>query len=154
MKKIQLTQGYVALVDDEDYELLNKFTWRVLKTARTEYAIRSDGVKMHRFILNLKASDPCYSRCVDHKNGNGLYNLKENLREVSRKENASNRKLAVNNKTGKTGVRWYAQRKSWRAYGYEKGKLLNLYHGKEYQEAVNAREQWEKKRGSSNHSIT
>ena len=29
-KEIPLTQGYVALVDDEDYERVNKFKWHAL----------------------------------------------------------------------------------------------------------------------------
>jgi hypothetical protein len=31
MRKIPLTQGYVALVDDEDYERVSQFNWSAQK---------------------------------------------------------------------------------------------------------------------------
>ena len=39
-KIIPLTQGKVAIVDDEDYEYLNQFKWYADKNTNTFYAAR------------------------------------------------------------------------------------------------------------------
>lgn len=40
MKEIPLTQGKVALVDDDDFEWLSQFKWYAVKFGRTFYAVR------------------------------------------------------------------------------------------------------------------
>lgn len=109
MKKIPLSQGLFALVDD-DFELIHK--WHVSRARYTAYAIRRDKknhVLMHREIMGFPDS------FVDHINGNGLDNRKENLRLVTHAENMRNRRVQANNKSGFRGVHqkkdgfWYAQ---------------------------------------------
>lgn len=83
-KTIQLTQGQVAIVDDEDYEYLNQWKWCVIKTGRKTkviFAYRIDksggkpvGILMHRLIAN--APSDLYVR---HNNGDRLDNRRENL---------------------------------------------------------------------------
>lgn len=96
MKRIKLTQGKYALVDDEDYEWINTFNWHAsLESRGTKYyAVRwesRDGrrykIRMHRFVLGLPPGllDP--ERVVDHKNHNPLDNQKENLEIVTQEEN-------------------------------------------------------------------
>jgi len=90
MKEIQLTRGMVALVDDEDYEYLNKWHWYVYKGYSTFYAlskIKHKDLKMHRIIMNCPKDMQ-----VDHKDGNGLNNQKGNLRICTNAQNQANRK--------------------------------------------------------------
>jgi len=53
MKEIALTQGKVALVDDEDYDSVNQYKWHARKAKRTYYAKRKNYEEMHRFIINV-----------------------------------------------------------------------------------------------------
>lgn len=78
-----LTQGYKAIVDDEDVMKVILFDWHVFKCDNTNYARRSNAygiILMHRLLLNL--TDPKFD--ADHINHNGLDNRKENLRIVTR----------------------------------------------------------------------
>jgi hypothetical protein len=110
MKKIPLTQGKFALIDDRDYVRVSKFKWCALLRGRTWYASRRSGRSsqyLHRFILNEPAS------WVDHKNGNGLDNRRRNLRPATCSQSSINRLKFCSNTSGQTGVD--KDRGSWRA---------------------------------------
>ncbi|MBK8396100.1 MAG: hypothetical protein IPL26_13195 [Leptospiraceae bacterium] len=92
MKKIKLTQGKYALVDNEDYERLSEIKWAAEKCSKSEnYYARNRrlNIKMHRLIMGLDASSPLV---VDHVRHNTLDNRKEFLRVCTRAENNRNRK--------------------------------------------------------------
>lgn len=95
--------GKRAIIDDEDFERVSKFSWYVLdnnKKGKSFYAVKWDQPKLlHRFVLNLV--DP--TQHVDHKNGNGLDCRKNNLRFATRQQNSFNRRF-TKNKTGYMGV--------------------------------------------------
>jgi dTMP kinase len=87
MKEIELTQGKVALVDDDDFEELNQFKWHVKKDHnRAFYAARVTPrpnrrlIFMHRQILK----DIPEGMEVDHVNGNGLDNRRSNLLKMKK----------------------------------------------------------------------
>lgn len=85
MKQIELTKGKAAFVDDEDYERLSQYKWHFLN-AGNGYARTWNGGKntyMHKMLLQT-------SNYVDHINGNGLDNRKENLRECTNSQNQGN----------------------------------------------------------------
>ena len=129
MKQIELTQGKVALVDDEDYERLNNFKWYAHKKRNRYYALRgicinskSDIIRMHREILNAIGKIQ-----VDHINGNGLDNRKENLRLCTNQQNHCNQKNPQkNNKLGIKGVHLDKKGKKFTAQIKIKGKVINL----------------------------
>jgi len=82
MKRIPLTQGKFAIVDDKDFESLSQHKWFALETKYSWVAARKitvDGkqikVYMHRVIMNA----PRGTR-VTHIKHNELDNRKENLK--------------------------------------------------------------------------
>jgi len=114
-KEIPLTKGLKAIVDDEDYEFLSKFKWHVCgRIYGNHYAARRSKkdnrpyVWMHRVIMN-----PPDDMQVDHIDGNGLNNTKENLRICTEKQNHANCKRRRTNKSGHKGIYFYKQRKKW-----------------------------------------
>lgn len=116
MKEIILTQGKVALVDDEDFEYLNQWKWRAQKGRDTYYAVRFQWVNgrdtkisMHRLILSLVDK----SILCDHRDRNGLNNQKYNLRIASYSGNGSNRTSGKNSSSVFLGVSWINREKRW-----------------------------------------
>jgi hypothetical protein len=120
MKKIKLTKNKYALVDDEDFDELNQYKWFAHKKRNNKYySIRTvwmkmektkKTIRMHRVIMN--CSD---DKIVDHKDGNGLNNQRENLRICTNLQNQGNRKLNKNNTSGIRGVYLRKDDKKWEA---------------------------------------
>jgi AP2 domain len=109
MKEIKLNKGYVALVDDEDYERLSKLNWRVSihKRKRRVYAVAT--VKLHRLALDVGNADPD----VDHKNGDGLDCQKANLRLCTDGQNSANVGPNRNSRSGFKGVYFHKASGKW-----------------------------------------
>lgn len=121
MKRIKLTKGKSAIVDDSDYEWLSRNKWRARVQKNRIYAagaIKNNGkwqtTSMHREIMGLTKGD---GKEVDHRNGNGLDNRRENLRLCTRSENIQNRHHKA--KEGKAsqyqGVYSVKKKNSWLA---------------------------------------
>jgi hypothetical protein len=87
VKEIPLVNGRgVAIVDDEDFDLLSQHRWYLKKGKRTSYAltyIAGRGKYMHRLLRP-------EVHIVDHKDGNGLNNQKENFRACTSGQNQTN----------------------------------------------------------------
>jgi len=119
MKEIILTQGKVALVDDDDYEELNKYKWYATVSRNTFYAGRNtsrndnEDHKQHAIIMHRVIMNPPPDMKIDHINGNGLDNRKENLRIVTNRENCQN--LHIQKTSDLPGVHWHDRDKIWRA---------------------------------------
>lgn len=110
MKEIPLTQGKVALVDDDMYDYLMQWKWYATKNPSGKwYAKRRTGRRvakttfsMHRVVL--QAPNNMY---VDHINSDEtLDNRRSNLRLCTKSENGLNRGKPKTNKSGYKGIYW------------------------------------------------
>jgi hypothetical protein len=104
-REIPLTQGRVAVIDEEDYGRVSLYSWHFHPANRTNtknYArARIDGkmVLLHRFILGVPPD-----KVTDHRNRDGLDCRRQNIRVCTRSENACNTTARRTNKTGFKGV--------------------------------------------------
>lgn len=144
MKKIKLTQGKYALVDDEDFDYLNQWKWLY----KEGYAARRPWnkeekkyywVRMHR-LLN-KTPDGFFT---DHINQNSLDNRKSNLRTVTTQQNAFNSRLYSTNRSGHKGIYWDKVNKKWRVAIMVNYKTVRLGRFKDIKEAIKVRKAAEK----------
>lgn len=89
---------YISYVDDDDYELLNKFNWSYSK-GYASTKMKGKKIMIHRFIMGAKGRE-----FIDHKDRNPLNNQKNNLRPCNNSENQKNRKSAINSSSKYLGV--------------------------------------------------
>ena len=85
-KEIKLTNGLVALVDDDCYQMLSGHTWYLTNGGYAATAVARSHVAMHRFIIGAKVG-----QIVDHLNNNPLDNRRENLSFTTSAKNNQNR---------------------------------------------------------------
>jgi hypothetical protein len=115
MKWITLTQGKRTCVNDDVYARVGLFKWTLNRCRNNQYAYRKvngRNVYLHREVLGVPGN-----LVIDHIDGNGLNNLRENLRGVGVAENCRGFKRARKHKSSKyLGVLWYGPRNKWVAY--------------------------------------
>lgn len=117
MKKIKLTQGKWALVDDADHEFASSFRWSAMRQGTRWCAVRyfknNRNKYMHREIIGARKGF-----VVDHIDGNALNNQRSNLRECTVRENIRNqnsRRKTVGKSSIFKGVHWYKRDQKWKA---------------------------------------
>jgi hypothetical protein len=118
MKEIQLTQGKVALVDDEDFEYLNQFRWFSNNMNGKFYVGRyitvskykQIRISMHRFIMK-----PEKGMVIDHLDRNPLNNQKNNLRICTHSDNMRNCKISIKNTSGYKGVSFVKKNNTYKS---------------------------------------
>ena len=116
MKQVYLTQGKIALVDDSDYEKVVCYKWYATLIHNTWYARRNVTKKckyafLHSFILE---QDSYNGYEIDHINGNGLNNIRSNLRLCTHKQNTHNSPSRGGTSQYK-GVSWAKKKHKWAA---------------------------------------
>jgi hypothetical protein len=126
--KVPLTRGKFAVVSVED-EWVCDYKWRAkLNKGGHWYAIRSAGPVgrrtnpyLHRAILNVSPDAH-----VDHTNGDGLDNKRENLRVVTRNQNMWNTNGHSDSSSRFKGVSWFSKNRKWVARISKAGRRFNL----------------------------
>ena len=131
MKEIPLTQGQVALVDDEDYKrVMAQGSWCAewLSDSQSFRARRTDredgkriGTGMARFIMDAPPGME-----VDHWNHDTLDNRRKNLRICTSSQNNMNRRKRPSCTSSYKGVCWHKRDKGWQAHIKKDGKKQYL----------------------------
>jgi hypothetical protein len=125
MKELPLTRGRVAIVDDEDYDELSRYKWHL--SGRYVARAKPKGIKdgAHLILLHCAIMGKIAGLEIDHINGDGLDNRRENLRHVTHAQNMRNQKSRQGSSKYK-GVSWTKSRQKWCAQIYRQGKLYWL----------------------------
>lgn len=136
MKEIILRTGEKTIVDDSDYEYLNKWTWNLAKRKNTNYAARREGEKtilMHRVLLNINDT----KILADHVDGDGLNNQRINIRVANRTQNNSNRKaIGISKYLGVFYHSYDSRRKRWYSQIFSNGKKTFIGYFETEEEAA------------------
>lgn len=126
--------------DIEDYETIKHYCWHLDKAgylcANTHLEDGSKStIKMHRLIMNM--TNP--SMQIDHINHHVNDNRKSNLRIVTARENAWNKRILDSNTSGRTGVYLNKRDNIWIAQIKCGDQLRVLGRFKNFEDAVIAR---------------
>lgn len=133
---IPLTQGKVTVIDFDDFEKVRGVKWQAQKGwGDNWYASRSYRKlgKPRHFMLHREIIQPGEGLEVDHIDGDGLNNRRNNLRIASTAQNQQNRKNQKSSFSRFKGVHWYKLDNKWaaRIANNSRQLFLGLFDGEE-----------------------
>lgn len=126
-REIPLTKGYVAIVDDEDFDWLSQWKWfAAAGRVRFVYACRHEGPKAARWRVTMQGRILGAERgvIIDHKNGNTLDNRRANIRLCTSSQNNRNSGIRSDNTSGFKGV--HPDKKNFAARIFVDGRTVHL----------------------------
>jgi hypothetical protein len=129
-RRIPLTRDQYAIVDAHRFDELCRFNWYAQFAQHTKsfYARRAEWdpeTKKNRTV-GMVAQICGEKEIRDHADGNTLNNREYNLRPVSESQNACNRKVRSNSKSGFKGVTWHKRQKKYNVRITVLGKTIEL----------------------------
>lgn len=129
VREVPLSNGGFALVDAADYLLVSQYNWNrsgkrrkdgtFLWYARTTF--QQQRFSMHRFIAGAQVG-----QLVDHRDGDGLNNRRDNLRLCTTQQNMMNQGKTHGSSRFK-GVAWHRASGKW--MGVIRHNRKNIYLG-------------------------
>lgn len=117
LKIIPLTQGFVARVDDWEFERVIARNWFAQRIGRNIYAVNDckteKGARAYTYLHRFLCPGSAY---VDHRDGDGLNNQHFNLRKATNRQNSQGfQRKQVGTSSTYRGVSWDSTRKKWKA---------------------------------------
>jgi hypothetical protein len=112
-KQVLITRGEITLIDESDWGLVCKYNWTLHIPDNRKYArCHYEGKKiyLHRLLLNAKPGE-----IVDHKNGDGLDNRRNNIRLATQSQNTANCTTSIKTASGFRGVYFDKRSGLWQA---------------------------------------
>ena len=141
IKKIKYSKRHIGDIVDSITRVKNNVYYSVSLFGKT--------YKAHRVIWAMHYG--YMPDTIDHKDGNGLNNRIENLRDTTQADNCKNRAHQVNNSTGYSGITYVKSRTEGNPGRYlarinsESGKRITLGRYNTLEEAITARRDAEAK---------
>lgn len=99
-KEIQLTQGKVALVDDDWFDYLSQWKWFCDKGIYAARSKRKDNGKQETIYMHAVVANTPKGMNTDHIDMNGLNNQSYNLRVCTKSQNMGNINRTKTNTSG------------------------------------------------------
>jgi hypothetical protein len=103
--------GKFVLVDDCWYDVLIRYKWHIHSAGYAETFINGEHILMHQIVAMCMLK----GKVVDHKDGNKLNNVEDNLRIVTQSENMMNqnklsRKTSIYKGVCRSNAKWGIKR--------------------------------------------
>lgn len=119
-----------ALIDNQDADFLSGYVWHLHKTGHSTYLRgykkgQPGASKAQKYLHRLITDAPA-GMDVDHINGDGLDNRRENLRVCTRSQNNANRHRTQSKSSPIKGVHFEKCTGRWRAEVHCNGKRHTL----------------------------
>lgn len=97
-----LDKGLSCFINTWQYEKVKNYKWYAVKDGNTYYVKSSkrDGEKINIYTMHKLLTDYPEGILPDHKDGNGLNNLDENLRMSTNFQNSQNKRRTWSSQSG------------------------------------------------------
>ena len=141
-RTIPLTRGKITVVDADVYEWASKVKWFASPgLSGIWYAVRKVHVSknkqrtewLHRLIAGATGNEK-----TDHRDGDGLNNLRSNLRVCSDAQNSRNRRIPISNTSGAKGVHFNKRSNKYQVYIKAHNRRVHLGYFLSQREAAEA----------------
>lgn len=130
----------IVEISKNQFQKIQEYVWRLNSNAYISTKTNYKELLLHRFIMNATSED--YVDHIDRKRNNCR---DYNLRLVNYSENGVNKSTQANNTSGVVGVTWDKSREKWKVTLNIYNKCYNVGRYIDFEEAVEARLQAEKK---------
>ena len=149
-----MQEVYKSIVGFSNYEVSNLGNIKTIKTGRIlKGSVNGSGYyivglciagkrstqMIHRLVADAFLDNPDNKTCVDHIDNNKQNNHILNLRYATHSENAQNRKISTNNKSGTKGVGYNKSANKWKAHISIDGIYIFLGYFDNIEDAIQAR---------------
>lgn len=132
-----------ALISLDKLDLIRNYKWHLRNDKYVETKVKRQNILLHMLIMkdkyNINTEQP------DHINRNRMDNRNENLRISTLSQNGANKGISIRNTSGIIGVTWDKNRDKWKVMITYQHKHMNIGRYDNFEDAVFARLEAEKK---------